>query len=146
MANVTALGTKVIGVTRSFLIFFLGGFDGSMPLNTAEYYDPKLGKWIEVPRMNQCRFGVGCAVLNGMVYAVGGSDGTNLRTVERYDPEANTWTVVAPMNTARRVIIRSFFTVIGLSKEERQIREERKRRGTFSDRGAKPPVIARLRF
>ena len=88
-------------VQSSCGLTFAGGFDGSMPLNTAECYDPKLGKWLEMPRMNQCRFGVGCAVLTGMVYAVGGSDGTNLRTVERYDPETNTWTVVAPMSTAR---------------------------------------------
>lgn len=74
-----------------------------MPLNTAEYYDPKVGKWTEISRMNQCRFGVGCAVLHDMVYAVGGTDGTNLKTVERYDPEFNTWTMVASMSTARFV-------------------------------------------
>jgi len=38
-----------------------------------------------------------------MVYAVGGTDGTNLKTVERYDPELNTWTMVASMSTARFV-------------------------------------------
>ena len=75
-----------------------------MPLNTAEYYDPKVGKWTEIARMNQCRFGVGCAVLNDMVYAVGGSDGTNLKTVERYDPDTNTWKMVASMSTARFVL------------------------------------------
>lgn len=85
------------------LFSFTGGFDGSMPLNTAEYYDPKIGKWTEISRMNQCRFGVGCAVLHDMVYAVGGTDGTNLKTVERYDPELNTWTMVASMSTARFV-------------------------------------------
>jgi hypothetical protein len=89
-----------------FVIFpyFPGGFDGSMPLNTAEYYDPKTGRWIEISRMNQCRFGVGCALLDNYVYAVGGSDGTNLKSVERYDPETNRWTFVAPMSTARYVM------------------------------------------
>ena len=76
-----------------------------MPLNTAEYYDPKVGKWTEISRMNQCRFGVGCAVLHDMVYAVGGSDGTNLKTVERYDPDSNTWMMVASMSTARLVCV-----------------------------------------
>lgn len=75
-----------------------------MPLNTAEYYDPKTGRWIEISRMNQCRFGVGCALLDNYVYAVGGSDGTNLKSVERYDPETNRWTFVAPMSTARYVM------------------------------------------
>lgn len=87
----------------------LGGFDGSMPLNTAEYIDPrsrktpdpKRGKWIKIAPMNQARFGVGCCVMDGKVYAVGGSDGTNLRTVERYDPDLDTWKMLAPMETAR---------------------------------------------
>lgn len=82
---------------------FSGGFDGSMPLNTAEYYDPKTGRWTEIARMNQCRFGVGCVVLDNHIYAIGGSDGTNLKTVERYDPETNRWSFVAPMSTARYV-------------------------------------------
>ena len=77
----------------------LGGFDGSMPLNTAEYIDPrsrktpdpKRGKWIKIAPMNQARFGVGCCVM----------DGTNLRTVERYDPDLDTWKMLAPMETAR---------------------------------------------
>lgn len=85
-----------------------------MPLNTAEYYDPKVGKWTEISRMNQCRFGVGCAVLNDMVYAVGGSDGTNLKTVERYDPDSNTWKMVASMSTARSVWFHvSWFDYLG---------------------------------
>lgn len=82
-------------------MIYLGGFDGSMPLNTAEYYDPKTGRWTEIARMNQCRFGVGCAILDNYIYAVGGSDGTNLKSVERYDPDKNKWTFVASMNTAR---------------------------------------------
>lgn len=99
----TLLGTFFINSCERLYFAFLGGFDGSMPLNTAEYYDPKNGKWMEIARMNQCRFGVGCAVMNDVVYAVGGSDGTNLRTVERYEPVTNTWMMVASMSTARWV-------------------------------------------
>jgi hypothetical protein len=80
-----------------------GGFDGSMPLNTAEYYDTRgrYAEWIKISPMNQSRFGVGCCFMDGNVYAVGGSDGTNLRTVEKYDPDSNTWKLLAPMATAR---------------------------------------------
>lgn len=74
-----------------------------MPLNTAEYYDTRgrYSKWIKIAPMNQARFGVGCCFMDGNVYAVGGSDGTNLRTVERYDPDTETWRLLAPMVTAR---------------------------------------------
>ena len=99
----SGIGTRTKQLVLMYLYHSLpaGGFDGSMPLNTAEYYDPKVGKWTEIARMNQCRFGVGCAVLNDMVYAIGGSDGTNLKTVERYDPDSNTWKLLASMSTAR---------------------------------------------
>lgn len=74
-----------------------------MPLNTVEYYDTRcrLPKWMKMASMNQSRFGVGCCVMNGDVYAVGGSDGTNLRTVERYDADSGAWKLLAPMVTAR---------------------------------------------
>ena len=77
-----------------------------MPLNTAEYYDTRgrYSKWIKIPPMNQSRFGVGCCIMDSNVYAVGGSDGTNLKTVERYDPDTNTWKLLAPMVTARYAI------------------------------------------
>ncbi len=93
-----------------FSFHISGGFDGSMPLNTAEYYDTRgrYTKWIKISPMNQSRFGVGCCIMDGNVYAVGGSDGTNLRTVERYDPDTNTWKLLAPMATARYVILITF--------------------------------------
>ena len=43
------------------------------------------------------------AVLNGYLYAIGGTDGQRgLNTVERYDPRKNSWTVMASMSTRRR--------------------------------------------
>lgn len=39
------------------------------------------------------RLGVAVAVLNGYLYAIGGSDGQcPLNSVERYDPQKNAWT------------------------------------------------------
>lgn len=85
------------------MTFLSGGFDGSMPLNTAEYLNPRSRntRWVKIAQMNQARFGVGCCIMDGKVYAVGGSDGTNLRTVERYDPDSDTWEMLAPMEIAR---------------------------------------------
>jgi N-acetylneuraminic acid mutarotase len=49
------------------------------------------------------RLGVAVAVLNGYLYAIGGSDGQcPLNTVERYDPQKNCWTVMASMSTRRK--------------------------------------------
>ena len=46
--------------------------------------------------------GVGVAVLNGLLYAVGGFDSENrLATVEAYNMEINMWEYVFPMHTAR---------------------------------------------
>ena len=52
------------------------------------------------------RNGLGVAVLEGKLYAVGGLQRNGIWTgfspsVERYDPAANAWEEVAPMATAR---------------------------------------------
>lgn len=53
--------------------------------------------------MSSRRLGVGVAVLDGYLYAIGGSDGTSpLNTVEKYDPKTNRWSSVAPMGTRRK--------------------------------------------
>lgn len=48
------------------------------------------------------RMGVGVAVLNRLLYAVGGFDGTNrLNSAECYYPERDEWRMITPMNTIR---------------------------------------------
>lgn len=52
--------------------------------------------------MHTKRIGVGCAVVNRLLYAVGGFDGVNrLNTVECYHTENDEWTMVSAMNTRR---------------------------------------------
>ena len=70
-------------------------------MKTGEYFDPKICKWTEMPKMNQCRFGVGCCVLNDNIYAIGGSDGSALKTAEKFDHITNQWTEIASMNHSR---------------------------------------------
>lgn len=66
-------------------------------------YDPSIQRWIRVASMGTKRLGVAVAVLDGYLYAIGGSDGQcPLSTVERYDPKANKWLSVSPMNTRRK--------------------------------------------
>lgn len=52
--------------------------------------------------MHCARLGVGVAVVNRLLYAVGGFDGQHrLDSMECYHPENNEWTQVAPMTVAR---------------------------------------------
>lgn len=53
--------------------------------------------------MSTARSRVGVAVVNGLLYAIGGYDGqSRLSTVEVYNPETDTWSKVAGMNSQRR--------------------------------------------
>lgn len=48
------------------------------------------------------RIGVGVAVLNRLLYAVGGFDGSaRLSSAECYHPEQDAWRAIAPMATIR---------------------------------------------
>lgn len=52
--------------------------------------------------MTSRRIGVGVAVINRLLYAVGGFDGTHrLSSSECYDPDRDEWTPMASMNTVR---------------------------------------------
>jgi len=52
--------------------------------------------------MVTCRIGIGLAVVNRLLYVVGGYDGeSRLATVECYHPENNDWHFVAPMSVTR---------------------------------------------
>ncbi|KPJ11255.1 Kelch-like ECH-associated protein 1 [Papilio machaon] len=65
-------------------------------------YDPESDTWTHVAAMGSARLGVGVAVVNRLLYAVGGFDGTRrVRSVECYHPENNRWSDVAPMQVAR---------------------------------------------
>lgn len=65
-------------------------------------YDPDLDRWTMLASMATKRIGVGVAVVNRLLFALGGFDGSNrLRSMECYDPEKDEWHFVAPMNTTR---------------------------------------------
>jgi len=55
-----------------FGISFLDPF-----VNVCCRYDPQTNRWARAASMSTRRLGVGVAVLNGYLYAVGGSDGTS---------------------------------------------------------------------
>lgn len=49
-----------------------------------------------------CRCYVSVALLDGVIYAMGGFDGHHrLSSAEKYDCERNQWTMIAPMHSQR---------------------------------------------
>lgn len=84
------------------LIYAIGGYDGSMKLDTVRAYDPAADAWSDRPPLLHARDGL-AAASNGRkdtIYAVGGADANGpIASVEKFD--RTTWTEVAPMHVAR---------------------------------------------
>lgn len=103
-------------------IFVIGGSAqlemdeyGDMSLSTVEMYDPETDTWEGKANMPTVRSGVSVSVVDGKIYAIGGSkmkkyqvprgfgtESEELPTVEMYDPATDTWTQKADMPTPRK--------------------------------------------
>ena len=57
-------------------IYALGGFDSTNYQSSVERLDPRMGRWLSVPSMTSRRSSCGVAALDGVLYCVGGNDGT----------------------------------------------------------------------
>lgn len=67
--------------------------------------------------MKTSRSRVGVAVVNGLLYAIGGYDGqSRLSTVEVYNPETDSWTRVSSMNSQRRLAQPSLSSPAGVAQ------------------------------
>lgn len=89
-------------------------------------YDPEQDRWFLVQPMHAKRLGVGVVVVNRLLYAVGGFNGTErLATVECYHPENNEWSFVKPMTYGRSgagvAAINQFIYVVGGFDGTRQL-------------------------
>lgn len=84
-------------------LYAVGGLSSTGDsLNLVEVFDPVGGAWEPVQPMRTARSRVGVAVVNGLLYAIGGYDGqSRLSTVEVFNPETETWTRVSSMKTQR---------------------------------------------
>lgn len=83
----------------------VGGFDDSSEevLNSVECYNPNLNTWTPIAKMCKKRCGPGVGVLDGVLYAVGGEDGSKtLKSVEAYRPSTGVWTTIADMHVCRK--------------------------------------------
>ncbi len=84
-------------------VYVIGGSDGSLQ-NTNYVYDPVSDSWSTKASMPTARSNIGCAVVNGKIYAIGGFVGgvqTDTKLVEEYDPATDTWTTRDSMPTSR---------------------------------------------
>lgn len=85
-------------------LYVVGGIQGSvMPmasvmLSTLQIFDPATNSWTLGAPMPTPRAFVSTAVVDGKLYALGGTDPNNQwNVVEAYDPLTNSWTTKAPL-------------------------------------------------
>jgi N-acetylneuraminic acid mutarotase len=87
-------------------IYVVGGSVGkeNNRSNKLFIFDPSINKWKEAKPMPTARAALTANFIDGILYAVGGTDssGTPVTTNEAYDPQTDTWTKKAPMPTPRQ--------------------------------------------
>ncbi|XP_076001076.1 actin-binding protein IPP isoform X1 [Genypterus blacodes] len=79
-----------------------GRWSDSRALSCVERFDTFNQYWTTVSSLHQARSGLGVAVLEGMIYVVGGEkDSMIFDCTERYDPVTKQWAAVASLNFPR---------------------------------------------
>ncbi|XP_043941864.1 actin-binding protein IPP [Protopterus annectens] len=79
-----------------------GRWSDSRALSCVERFDTFTLYWTTVASLHQARSGLGMAVLEGMIYVMGGEkDSLIFDCTERYDPVNKQWTSMASMNYPR---------------------------------------------
>ncbi|KAM4557097.1 actin-binding protein IPP isoform 1-T2 [Fundulus diaphanus] len=79
-----------------------GRWSDSRALSCVERFDTFNQYWTTVSSLHQARSGLGVAVMEGMIYVVGGEkDSMIFDCTERYDPVTKQWAAVASLNFPR---------------------------------------------
>ncbi|MCI4376962.1 hypothetical protein PGIGA_G00197720 [Pangasianodon gigas] len=79
-----------------------GRWSDSRALSCVERFDSFSQFWTTVSSLHQARSGLGVAVLDGMIYVIGGEkDSMIFDCMERYDPVTKQWAAVASLNFPR---------------------------------------------
>ncbi|KAF3838725.1 hypothetical protein F7725_010493, partial [Dissostichus mawsoni] len=99
----STLGAAVLGD----LLYAVGGFNGSIGLSTVEVLNYKTNEWMGggAERSAVCSRGArrppgeeergGVCAINGLLYVIGGDDGScNLSSVEYYNPAIDKWSLI----------------------------------------------------
>ncbi|XP_064600633.1 kelch-like protein 2 [Liolophura sinensis] len=91
-----------IGLPKVMLV--IGG-QAPKAIRSVECYDFKEEKWYQLAEMPSRRCRCGVAMVNSMVYAVGGFNGSlRVRTVDMYDPLKDSWTNCPSMEARRSTL------------------------------------------
>ncbi|EDO46542.1 predicted protein [Nematostella vectensis] len=86
-------------------VMFVVGGQAPKAIRSVECYDFKGERWYPVAEMNSRRCRAGVSVLDGLVYAVGGFNGSlRVRTVDCYDPIKDQWRPAASMEARRSTL------------------------------------------
>ncbi|MDF2259043.1 kelch repeat-containing protein [Streptantibioticus ferralitis] len=111
LAAATAPCPENVNGLSGTCVYAIGGFKGST-LNTVEAYSPATNTWATLPSMPTARANLAAAAATcpkaierrkaTCVYALGGTNGSDLNTVEAYNPAANVWATLPSMPTARQ--------------------------------------------
>ena len=88
------------------MLYIIGGrnnsLSGNVDCDSVDRYDPLLDEWKSVCSLTVPRNRVGIGVIDGYVYAIGGSHGNlYLNLVEKYDADEDRWVEVAPLTVPR---------------------------------------------
>ncbi|XP_043244358.1 kelch-like ECH-associated protein 1B isoform X2 [Amphibalanus amphitrite] len=94
------------GAFMGGLLYVVGGrknnTTGVQDTNRVDVYNPICNTWRTCPGMMVERSRLGVGVLDGYLYAVGGSNGQEcLSSIERYCPDREFWAQLRPMATPR---------------------------------------------
>ncbi|XP_055947138.1 kelch-like protein 10 [Argiope bruennichi] len=107
--NTPRSGVKVVAF-RNYL-FVIGGFNGSNRLSTGkrrcpiERYDKVTKMWTFVAPMLGPRSNFATAIINDLLYAIGGFNGlSTIASAELYDPVSNSWQPVTDLNLNRSAL------------------------------------------
>lgn len=93
-------------VSYALYIYAIGGrfnnSEGHLDCVEIERFDPFTNVWMSCTPMSVARSRAGANVIDGLIYAVGGANGSNCHnSVERYYPKEDRWECVSPMRTQR---------------------------------------------
>eukprot|EP01046_Picozoa_sp_COSAG06_P043169 COSAG06_NODE_5616_length_3357_cov_32.055249_1_plen_475_part_10 len=78
---------------------------GGQGESSCEVYDPASNSWRAIAPMGSKRYGLAAAVAGGLLYALGGHDGSGIvSSCEVYDPASNRWRAIAPMGSKRKYL------------------------------------------
>ena len=87
-------------LSAAFSLVVVGGWDGLSAQRSVEEFDLTTHEWRPLPPMHSARFGCGVACVEGVVYAVGGSNGPQclLKSAESYHAVTRRWTPLPDIN------------------------------------------------